>query len=184
MVMSSMSQRGKPEPSAWVTITWGVLLSLTAASLLLAGGVDALSGLQSIMVVSSLPFAFVVMGMMISWAKELRTDPYMLRRKYAQSAIAQGVRLGIANHGDDFIFSSNACAADEGAGGWIDSTDPKLVAWYLDAAEQGEIVSAEDVRRTLSPGHIQPKGPARPDLTASGDAALATRGRVRRRAKA
>ncbi len=68
IVMGSMSQRGKPEPSSWVTIVWGVLMALTAASLLVAGGQDALGGLQSIMVVSSLPFAFVIMGMMIAWA--------------------------------------------------------------------------------------------------------------------
>lgn len=181
IVMSSMTQKGKPEPSARVTITWGVLLGLTSISLLVAGGTDALSGLQSIMVVSSLPFSFIIMLMMMSWAKELRTDPYMLRMRYAQAAIAQGVRLGIADHGDDFVFGSSAVAVDEGAGGWIDSTDPKLTAWYLSVAGQGEVVSAEDVRRTLTPGRIQPKGPPRPDHTASGDAATSSRLFVRRR---
>jgi len=181
IVMSSMTQRGKPEPSAPITITWGVLLGLTAASLLIAGGQNALSGLQSLMVVSSLPFAFVVMGMMFSWARDLRTDPYILRSRYAKAAIAQGVRLGIADHGDDFVFGSSAVATDEGAGGWIDSTDPKLTAWYTEAAEEGEIVSAEDVRRTLTPGRIQPKGPPRPDLTASGDEATTSSLGARRR---
>ncbi|MDO5759165.1 MAG: BCCT family transporter [Rhodobacterales bacterium] len=180
IVMSSLTQKGKPEPSVPVTITWGVLLGLTAASLLLAGGQDALSGLQSIMVVSSLPFSFVIMAMMVSWAKELRTDPYILRRRYAQAAIAQGVRLGIANHGDDFVFGSSVVTRDEGAGGWIDSANPQLTAWYVDVAEEGEVVSAEDVRRTLTPGRIQPKGPPRPDLVASGDEATATRPRPRK----
>lgn len=175
IVMSSLTQKGMPEPSAPVTITWGLLLSLTAISLLLAGGQNALSGLQSLMVVSSLPFSFVVMAMMISWAKELRTDPYILRGRYAQAAIAQGIRLGISEHGDDFVFGCSEVAVDEGAGGGIDSTDPKLTAWYVDIAEEGEIVSAEDVRRTLTPGRIQPKGPPRPDLSASGDEATAAR---------
>ena len=175
IVMSSITQGGRPEPSAKITIVWGVLLGATAASLLVAGGQHALSGLQSLMVVSSLPFAFVVMAMMVSWAKELRTDPYMLRMRYAQAAIAQGVRLGIADHGDDFVFGTSEVAADEGAGGWIDSEDPKLTSWYVDAAEEGEIVSAEDVRRTLTPGKIQPKGPPRPEHFASGDEATTTR---------
>ncbi len=112
---------------------------------------------------------------MISWAKELRTDPYILRRRYAQAAIAQGIRLGISEHGDDFVFSSSAVPLDEGAGGGIDSTDPKLTAWYVDIAEEGEVVSAEDVRRTLTPGRIQPRGPSRPDLVASGDEATSAR---------
>lgn len=175
IVMSSLTQKGMPEPSASITITWGVLLSLTAISLLLAGGENALSGLQSIMVVSSLPFSFVIMAMMVSWAKDLRTDPYMLRSRYADAAIAQGIRLGITEHGDDFVFGTSAVAVDEGAGGGIDSTDPQLTAWYVDIAEEGEVVSAEDIRRTLTPGRIQPKGPPRPDLTASGDEATATR---------
>lgn len=175
IVMSSLSQKGQPEPSAPVTVVWGLLLGLTAASLLIAGGQNALSGLQSIMVVSSLPFSFVIIAMMVSWAKELRTDPYMLRNRYAQAAIAQGIRLGISEHGDDFVFGSSAVAVDEGAGGWMDSADPKLTAWYTDNAEEGEIVSAEDVRRTLTPGRIQPKGPSRPDLVASGDEATGSR---------
>ncbi|SJM68039.1 BCCT family transporter [Gulosibacter sp. 10] len=66
IVMASMSQSGRPEPSKWVTITWGLMLGTIAVALLLAGGQDALSGLQSLMVVSALPFAFVVMGIMVS----------------------------------------------------------------------------------------------------------------------
>lgn len=33
-------------------------------------------------------------------------------------------------------------------------------------------MTAQDVTRTLEPGHIQPKGPDRPDHAASGDASL------------
>jgi choline/carnitine/betaine transport len=170
IVMGSMSQSGKPEPSMWVTITWGLLLGATAATLLVAGGETALGGLQSLMVVTALPFAFVVIGIMVAWAKELVTDPYMLRRKYAKTAIAQGVRLGIEEHGDDFVFGSSEVAADDGAGAWLDTDDPALTEWWTDAATGS--VSAADVLRTLEPGRIQPKGPDRPDHQASGDNAL------------
>ena len=172
IVMGSMSQRGKPEPSTWVTITWGVLLGAAALALLLAGGETALSGLQSIMVVSALPFAFIVVGIMFSWSKELRTDPYMLRRQYAMAAIAQGVRRGIEEHGDDFVFGATEVAAEEGAGAGIDTDDPALTEWYETATGQLPIVTPEDITRTLQPGHIQPKGPDDPTHTASGDASL------------
>lgn len=173
IVMGSMSQRGRPEPSTWVTITWGVLLGAAALALLLAGGDTALSGLQSIMVVSALPFAFIVIGIMFAWAKELRTDPYVLRRKYARAAIAQGVRRGISEHGDDFVFGATVVDAEEGAGAGIDSDDPALTEWY-ETATTGNvaIVTPEDVRRTLEPGRVQPKGPGDPSHTASGDASL------------
>lgn len=171
IVMASMSQGGRPEPSKWVTIMWGLLLGLIAIALLLAGGQSALSGLQSLMVVSALPFAIVVIGVMYSWAKDLRTDPYIIRRKYAYAAIAQGVRRGIDEYGDDFVFGTSEVPADEGAGAGFDSEDPALTDWYVDATT-GPIgtVSGEDVRRTLEPGRIQPRGEERPDHTASGEA--------------
>lgn len=178
IVMGSMSQRGKPNPSPWVTILWGVLLGLVASTLLIAGGTEALSGLQSIMVVSALPFAFVVIGIMIAWAKDLKTDPFMLREKYARAAIAQGVRLGITDHGDDFVFGSSHVASEDGAGAWLDSEDPALSGWYVDATTTTPVaLDAEDVLRTLDPGRIQPRRPTRPGDLASGDSALSGRWR-------
>lgn len=147
IVMASMSQNGKPLPSKSVTIMWGVALGLVACSLLLAGGQDALSGLQAIMVVSALPFAVVVVGVMIAWAKDLRNDPYMLRNRYAKTAIDQGVRRGIEDHGDDFVFGSDVVPAEEGAGAWLDTDDPALTDWYVDAQEGGDATEAERADR-------------------------------------
>ena len=172
IVMASMSQRGKPEPSTWVTITWGVLLGAASLALLLAGGETALSGLQSIMVVTALPFAIVMIGVMVAWARELSTDPYMMRRQFARAAIAQGVRRGIEEHGDDFVFGATEVAADQGAGAGIETADPALVEWYTTATEQIEVVTSTDVTRTLEPGRIQAKGPDHPEHSASGEASL------------
>lgn len=182
IVMASTSQSGRPEPSRWVTITWGLLLALIASALLLAGGQATLSGLQSIMVVSALPFAFVVIGIMFSWAKDLRTDPYIIRRHYARAAIAQGVRRGIDKYGDDFVFGAASVPAEEGAGAGFDSHDPVLTAWYVEATT-GQItaVTADDVRRTLEPGRIQKKGENVPERAASGDASLTVGERPKRR---
>lgn len=133
IVMSSISQRGKPEPTTWVTIFWGLLLGATAAVLLVGGGETALGGLQSLMVVTALPFALVVMGIMVAFWRDLSTDPYMLRHRYARTAIAQGVRRGIEEHGDDFVFGASEVEAERGAGAWLDSEDPALTEWYTDA---------------------------------------------------
>jgi len=143
IVMASLSQNGKPLPSKRVTIMWGVALGLVACSLLLAGGQDALSGLQAIMVVSALPFAVVVVGVMVAWAKDLRNDPYMLRNRYAKTAIDQGVRRAIEDHGDDFVFGSDVVPADEGAGAWLDTDDPALTDWYVEAQDDSETGSAQ-----------------------------------------
>ncbi|MPV49722.1 MULTISPECIES: BCCT family transporter [unclassified Pseudactinotalea] len=179
IVMGSMSQRGKPDPSKWVTAVWGMLLGGTAVALLLAGGQDALNGLQSLMMVSALPFAIIVIGIMIAWARDLHTDPYILRQRYARTAIAQGVRRAIADHGDDFVFESSEVDADEGAGAWLDTGDPALVEWYLEATGELAAVDAEDVLRTMTPGRIQPRGEPRPEHTASGERAMVTADLIR-----
>lgn len=179
IVMASMSQAGKPEPSKLVTVLWGALLAIIAASLLVAGGQATLGGLQQLMIVSALPFSIVVIGIMIAWAKDLATDPFIIRARYAKAAIAQGVRMGIDEHGDDFVFGASQVPEEQGAGAGFDSDDPALTDWYIDA-RTGPIdsVTSEDVRRTLEPGRIQPPGKNLPDRAASGEASMTVGERV------
>ncbi|GAB3939402.1 BCCT family transporter [Corynebacterium tapiri] len=115
-VLGSMSQSGRSNPSTPITVIWGLALGLIALALLLAGGQNALSGLQSIMVSASVPFVVIMFGMAISWAKDLANDPVIIRRAYSREAIRKGVMRGIDKHGDDFVFGVSEVPADEGAG--------------------------------------------------------------------
>ncbi|MET4058755.1 glycine betaine transporter [Arthrobacter sp. UYP6] len=133
-VMGSMSQSGRPVPSKSVTIIWSAALGLIAMFLLLAGGRNALSGLQSIMVTCALPFTIILIGVMVSWARDLHNDPLMIRRRYALQAIRGGVRRGIGEHGDDFVFGTARVPESEGAGAGFPSDDPTLIEWYTDSA--------------------------------------------------
>lgn len=133
-VMGSMSQSGRPVPAKPVTIVWAVALGAIALFLLLAGGRNALSGLQSIMVTWALPFTIILIGVMISWSLDLRNDPLMIRRRYAQEAIKRGVRRGIDEHGDDFVFGTAKVAESEGAGAGFESDNPALTEWYTESA--------------------------------------------------
>ncbi|QZN87655.1 BCCT family transporter [Cellulomonas sp. C5510] len=130
IVMASLSEQGNPEPRRWTTVAWGVALAAIAAVLLVGGGQVALTGLQSLMIVSALPFAVVVILVMVAWAKDLARDPLTLRRRYAREALDQGVRAGIEEHGDDFVLGVVATPPDEGAGAWLDTGDPALTDWY------------------------------------------------------
>lgn len=143
-VMGSMSQNGKPVPSTPVTIIWGAALGLISLFLLLAGGQDALSGLQAIMVSCSLPFAIILIGVMWAWAQDLRDDPLMLRRKYAYAAIDKGVRRGIDEHDGNFIFGAQQVPESQGAGAAIDDADPSLHEWFT------ESVTDEHLEDTLT----------------------------------
>ena len=129
-VMGSMSQSGRPIPSTSISVIWGVALGGISLSLLLIAGKNALSGLQSIMVSSSLPFTFILIGIMVAWGKDLARDPAILRRKYAHAAIERGTHLGLQEHNGDFVFSSSAVPENHGAGAEIENDDPYLHEWY------------------------------------------------------
>lgn len=139
-VMGSMSQSGRPVPSLPVTIIWGTALGSVALFLLLAGGDDALSGLQAIMVSCALPFAVILIGVMVAWAKDLHNDPVMLRRRFAVEAIDRGVRRGLDEHDGHFIFGATQVPAGQGAAEAVDVEDESFHKWYTDNASEDFMV--------------------------------------------
>jgi choline-glycine betaine transporter len=157
VVMASLSQRGNPSPSTWVTVVWGIALAAIAGVLLVGGGSVALNGLQSLVIITALPFAIVVVLVMAAWAKDLARDPQTLRRRYAREAIVQGVRTGIEKHGDDFVVGVvHTEDADKGAGAWLDSADPALTEWYR--PEDAGVPTNGSTGTTTPEGEPEPVG--------------------------
>ena len=105
IVMGTLSERGTIEPSRPTVIFWGVATGAVAAVMLLAGGSDALTGLQTITIVAALPFVIVMVGLSVSLVKDLRSDPLMVRKQYAEDAVEQAVITGVTEHGDDFVIA-------------------------------------------------------------------------------
>lgn len=105
IVMGSLSERGTTEPRRAVVIFWGVATGAVAAVMLLAGGEDALTGLQTITIVAALPFVVIMIGLAAALVRELRTDPMVVRRRYGEEAVEQAVIAGVTEHGDDFVLS-------------------------------------------------------------------------------
>ena len=104
VVMGSLSERGTLTPSRPTVIFWGVVMGAVAAVMLLVGGDEALTGLQNLTIIAALPFALVMVGLAVSLAKDVRTDPMVLRRTYAAEAVEQAVVDGLTRHGDDFVL--------------------------------------------------------------------------------
>ncbi|SDM94135.1 choline/carnitine/betaine transport [Geodermatophilus siccatus] len=104
IVMGSLSERGTLEPSRTVVVFWGVVMGAVAAIMLLVGGDAALTGLQNLTIIAALPFALVMVGLAVSLAKDLRSDPLVLRRSVAAEAVEQAVVDGITRHGEDFVL--------------------------------------------------------------------------------
>ncbi|RYP87463.1 BCCT family transporter [Nocardioides guangzhouensis] len=104
IVMGSLSERGALEPSKATVIFWGVATGAVAAVMLLVGGEDALSGLQTITIVAALPFVVVMVGLAVALVKDLSSDPMVVRRQYALDAVDAAVVAGVTEHGDDFVI--------------------------------------------------------------------------------
>ena len=104
IVMGTLSERGTIEPSKPTVIFWGVATGAVAAVMLLVGGSDALTGLQTITIVAALPFVVVMIGLAVALVKDLRSDPLMVRQKYAAEAVEAAVVAGVTEHGDDFVL--------------------------------------------------------------------------------
>ena len=121
LVMGTMSQQGQPEPRRWVTITWGTLVGAIAAVLLVSGFEGSgLRSLQNATIIAALPFAFILVLMMVSLMKDLRTDPLILRDTYARKALRHGVRTGLEEYGDDFALLPSAYDHSQDDQPWVD----------------------------------------------------------------
>ena len=108
IVMGTLSEKGTLEPSKAIVIFWGVATGAVAAVMLLVGGDSALTGLQNVTIVAAVPFALVMVG--IAWAlvKDLRRDPMMVRKRYADQVVDNAVVAGVTQHGDDFALTVEA----------------------------------------------------------------------------
>ncbi len=105
IVMGSLSQKGTIHPGRGTVIFWGVATGAVAAVMLLVGGEDALTGLQTITIIAALPFLLVMIAMAVALLKDLRRDPKVVRREYAADAVDSAVIAGVTRHGDDFVIS-------------------------------------------------------------------------------
>src|ERR1700754_4292437 len=114
IVMGSLSERGTIKPSRATVIFWGVAMGAVAAVMLLVGGQDALTGLQTITIIAALPFVLVMVGLAVALVKDLRQDPLMVRRRYASEAVDSAVVHGVTEHGDDFMISVEKDPASDG----------------------------------------------------------------------
>ncbi len=91
LVLGMMSQDGNPNPTTGVKLIWGTLIAGIAISLLLAGGIDAV---QTATILFALPFALVIVLMVIAlwralredWQEEVRRERALRRRMREMAA--------------------------------------------------------------------------------------------------
>ena len=142
LVNSQLSQGGNPEPNRLVTAFWVLCMSGIAVVILLFGGENALNGLQNLVVVTALPFAFILVLMAVALVKELRHDPMAIRDHFQEVAIENAVKHGVAEYGDHFALAIEPTAPDSeyATGAEFDSTAPEVTEWYARTDEEGNPV--------------------------------------------
>jgi len=80
-VMASMSQNGKTDAKPWLAAIWGLGTAFVGLTLLVVGGEDALSSLQSVTIVAATPFLFILVALMFAFVKDVSNDTIYLDKK-------------------------------------------------------------------------------------------------------
>ncbi|MDO5082670.1 BCCT family transporter [Arachnia propionica] len=125
IVMGTLSENGTMEPRRLTVVFWGVVTGAVAAIMLVVGGKDALSGLQSVTIIAGLPFLVVLIAMAAALMRDLRHDPRIVRGRYAEMAIDQAVVQGVSAHGDDFALAVGRTAPGQGVGALVPTPEPE-----------------------------------------------------------
>lgn len=164
LVMGTLSQQGRPEPTRWVTIVWGSLVGVIAAVLLVTGEEGSgLKSLQNVTIIAALPFAIIMAFMMVAFMKDLRRDPLILRERYAKAAVRHSVMAGLEEYGDDFALVAVEYDHSEDDLDWIDelTVDDSLAEVYEAATEAIDIIPPADVDAVVDAALED--GPVAPD---------------------
>ncbi len=140
VVMGILSNQGDQNPRKFTVIFWGLVMAGVATIMLLIGGETALQGLQNLVIVTALPFALVLLVLMVGFVRELGTDPQSMRTQYAQQALSNAVLDGVDRYGDDWQLQVIPSRPGEGAGKIIDSTAAEYTEWYQRTDEDGNPV--------------------------------------------
>lgn len=142
VVMGTMASKGDPEPNRLLVAFWGLLMTGIAVVMLLTGGESSLSGLQSLTILTALPFCAVIVVLLVAFVKDLATDPAALRTTYATTAVKEAVVRGLEEYGDDFEISvsRSPSGAGVGAASGVDSTSEELTSWYRRTDQDGRPV--------------------------------------------
>ncbi|TYP89962.1 BCCT family transporter [Blastococcus xanthinilyticus] len=82
-VLGSLSTKEGADPARSVTVVWGLVISASAAALLVSGG---LAGVQTASIVAAFPFAIVLLLVLVSLVKALRGEPRLPGRAAAEAA--------------------------------------------------------------------------------------------------
>jgi len=91
LILGSMSSPAAGDPTLGRKLAWGVAIALIAASMLVAGGLDAL---QTLITVAALPFSLLMVGVMVGLQRVLSLEA--VREKAEERRTRRAIEAWIA----------------------------------------------------------------------------------------
>ncbi|WP_129657793.1 BCCT family transporter [Rothia uropygialis] len=94
LVLGMISSSGSPNPKTWVRVFWVLVAGGTATALLWAGGENSLNAIQTISILTALPFSVVIVFMCISLFKSLQAEHQLFiraQRRQVRNEIADEI---------------------------------------------------------------------------------------------
>lgn len=85
LVLGMISTHGSPEPKTWVRVFWVLVAAATAIALIWAGGTDSLSAIQTVAILTAIPFSVVILMMCVSLYKALSYEHRLFVRAQRRS---------------------------------------------------------------------------------------------------
>ncbi|WP_237200325.1 BCCT family transporter [Rothia nasimurium] len=97
LVLGMLSTNGSPEPKTWIRVFWVLVAAATAISLIVIGGTESLSAIQTVAILTALPFSVVILLMCLSLYKALSVEHRLFVRAQRRSA-RQEIHASVASH--------------------------------------------------------------------------------------
>lgn len=114
LVLGAMSSESAGDPSLWRKLAWGIAITLIAGAMLVAGGLDAL---QTLITVAALPFALLMVAVMIGLYRVLRQEVLRanLEERRARRAIEGWIAREQQQQAEEHAGTDAAAAAADSA---------------------------------------------------------------------
>ncbi|QNV38829.1 BCCT family transporter [Rothia terrae] len=141
LVLGMISTHGSPEPKTWIRVFWTLVAGAASVALLLAGGAESLTTIQTVAILTALPFSVVILLMCASLTKTLRHEHQLIvrgQRRQARQEIERAVHSRVSDNIDEIVAtevkSSVSSVVDARVEAAVDEAVAEIVEERVEAA--------------------------------------------------
>lgn len=141
LVLGMISTHGSPEPRTWIRVFWTLVAGAASVALLLAGGAESLTTIQTVAILTALPFSVVILLMCASLTKTLRHEHQLIvrgQRRQARQEIERAVHSRVSDNIDEMVAtevkSSVSSVVDARVEAAVDEAVAEMVEERVEAA--------------------------------------------------